>query len=174
MEVNKTKKGLLDDGMRPAMRDEDPRTAAKRRADEIRGHLGGLDEGTDEFYIDPAAIPDGWTYEWKRNLTMGAEDPSYQVALRRSGWAPVPASRHPEMMPSGETSAIVSRKGMILMERPTEIVEERRAIEKKRAQDQVRAKEAQLSGTPDGTLTRDDPRVKPKIKKSFEPMQIPE
>jgi hypothetical protein len=39
---------------------------------------------------------------------------------------------------------------------------------------QVRAKEQQIAGTPDGTMTRDDARVKPQIKKSYEAMPIPE
>ena len=47
--------------MRPPMREEDPRAAAARRAAEIRGHLGNLDEGVDKFALPPA--PDGWTYE---------------------------------------------------------------------------------------------------------------
>jgi len=35
-------------------------------------------------------------------------------------------------------------------------------------------KEQQLSATPEGTLSRDDPRVAPKIKKAYEAMPIPE
>jgi hypothetical protein len=62
---------------------------------------------------------------------------------------------------------------MILMERPTEISNEIRNIELKRARQQVRIKEQQLSGTPDGTLTREHDRVRPSIKKSFD-MPIPE
>ena len=77
------------------------------------------------------------------------------------------------MMPKGWSSNIIERKGMVLMERPTEISEEIRSIELRRARQQVRVKEAQLAGTPEGTLSRDDPRVAPKIKKSFD-MPIPE
>ena len=62
---------------------------------------------------------------------------------------------------------------MILMERPTEISDEIRNIELRRARQQVRIKEAQLSGTPEGTLTREHDRVRPSIKKSFD-MPIPE
>lgn len=161
-------------GLRPPLRDDDPRVAAKKRAEAIREHLGDLDEGTDEFFIDPAVIPDGWTYEWKRYTTVGAEDPTYQTALARAGWEPVPVSRHPEMMPSTTKDMIITRKGMILMERPTEIVDERRRIEQRKARDQVRAKEAQLSGTPEGTMTRDHAKVRPQVKKSYEPMPVPE
>jgi hypothetical protein len=63
---------------------------------------------------------------------------------------------------------------MMLMERPSEITEEMRAIELRRARQQVRVKEQQLSATPDGTMSRDDPRVAPKIKKGYSPVDIPD
>lgn len=160
--------------MRPSMRDEDPRAAAAKRAAELRGHLGEMEEGTDTFYVDPYSIPDGWTYEWKRHSVYGLEDPSYQIKVAREGWEPVPAERHPDMMPYNTKDAVIMRDGLVLMQCPTEIVEERRRLELKKARDQVRYKEAQIAGTPDGTMTRDHARVKPQIKKSFEAMPIPE
>jgi hypothetical protein len=160
--------------LRAPMREEDPRAAAAKRAAEIRGHIGDMDEGTDDFYVDPSSIPDGWTYEWKRHTVFGSEDPAYQVHLARSGWAPVPASRHPEMMPMGSSHTMVLRKGCILMERPTEIVEERRAIEQRLARNQVRQKEAQIAGAPDGTMTRDHASARPNIKKGYSPIAIPD
>jgi hypothetical protein len=167
------KKTDLRPDVRGAMsNEEDPRARAARRAAEVRGHLGDMDDGTNEFPLPPS--PEGWTYEWKRKSVMGQEDPAHMTDLLRKGWEPVPASRHPEMMPSGNTYESVERKGMVLMERPTELVEEARQIERRRAMGQVRAKEAQLAGTPDGTMSRDDPRVSPKIKKGYEPMQIPD
>jgi hypothetical protein len=167
------KKTDLRPDVRGAMsNEEDPRARAARRAAEVRGHLGDMDDGTNEFPLPPS--PEGWTYEWKRKSVMGQEDPAHMTDLLRKGWEPVPASRHPEMMPSGNTYESVERKGMVLMERPTELVEEARMIERRRAMSQVRAKEAQLAGTPDGTMSRDDPRVSPKIKKGYEPMQIPD
>ena len=117
---------------RPAMaKEEDPRDRAARRAAEIRGHLGSMDDGVDEFAAPEP--PPGWSYEWKRKLTLGAEEPSHMVALTRMGWEPVPASRHPEMMPSGGNYVHIERKGMILMERPKELVDEAREIERRRA-----------------------------------------
>jgi hypothetical protein len=151
--------------------EEDPRARAARRAAEIRGHLGGMDEGTDEFALPPA--PAGWTYEWKRKTVLGQEDPAHQVALLRMGWEPVPTDRHPEMMPGSGNYPTIERKGMILMERPTELVEEARSIELQKARGQVRAKEAQLAGTPDGTMTRDHAQARPKINKSYEAMPVP-
>ncbi len=155
--------------MRPAMREDDPRARAAARAAQLREHVGDLDEGTDEFYIPPSMVPDGWTYEWKRRTIWNQEDPAYTVQLAREGWEPVPASRHPQMMPSNWDKASIERKGMILMERPKEISEEVRRIEQRRAREQVRIKEAQLAGTPEGTLDR----VSPKISKTFD-MPIPE
>lgn len=165
------------EGLRGSVREESSAERAKRRAAEIRGHIGGIEEGTDEFYIDPHMVPEGWTYEWKRKLLLGAEDPSYTVQLLRMGWEPVPLNRdrdHQAMMPSNWPHNTIERKGMILMERPSEVVEEARRIEQKKARDQVRAKEQQLSGAPDGQFTRDHAQVRPKINKSFEAMPIPE
>ena len=156
--------------LRPSLRD-DPRAAAARRAAEIRGHLGNMDEGTDDFRAPPP--PDGWEYEWKRKTVLGQEDPAYQVELARMGWEPVPTSSMPEMMPGMGNHPNVERKGMTLMMRPAVISQEARIIEQKRAKNQIRAKEAQLNATPEGTMTRDDERVRPKIKKGYEPIPVP-
>lgn len=162
--------------MRPNVREMSDAERAKQRAAEIRGHLGDLDEGTDEFYIPPDIIPDGWTYEWKRYSTYNQIDSSHIRELERKGWAFVPASRpkHGALMAIGDNGNIILRKGLALMERPTEIVEEARMIERRRAMDQVRSKEQQLAGTPDGTLTRDHPQARPQIKKGWDAIPIPE
>jgi len=160
--------------MRRVMRDEDPRVAAEKRAAAILDHLGEISTGTDDFYVDPSAIPAGWTYEWKRHTLLGKEDPSYQVQLARTGWEPVPASRHPEMMPSGNRHAIIERKGMILMERPESITVRFRAADDKHARDQVRTKQEQLAVAKEGTFERqnkDAPLAK--IRHSYEPLEIP-
>ena len=161
--------------MRPPLRDDDPRAAAKRRAAEILGHLGTMDEGVDEFYFSPDQIPDGWTYEWKRRTIMGQEDPAYQVALARTGWEAVPASRHPEMMPAGWKGNTIERKGMILMQRPQEITERVEELDLRKARNQIKAKEQQLNAAPPGSMEKEfsDPRTRPVIKKSFEAMPIP-
>ena len=168
-------KGVNRKAMGLAAKDEDPRARAERRAAEIKANHGDVDlDSIDEFYIDPAIIPDGWSYEWKRHTLLGREDPSYQVSLARAGWEAVPAKRHPEMMPLNSTATIIERKGNILMERPMSLTIEARDVELRRARNQVRAKEQQLASTPDGTMTRDHARVRPNVKKSFEPMPVPE
>ena len=157
--------------MRPAIREDDPRAAAARRAAEIRGHLGSMDEGTDEFA--PPRAPDGWSYEWKRKTILGQEDPAYQVHLARMGWEPVPTVRHPDMMPGMGAYPVIERKGMVLMQRPTVISDEAREIELRRARQQVKVKEQQLSAAPEGQFERNDPRVRPSINKGYSPLNVP-
>ena len=161
--------------MRPAMREDDPRARADARAAELRDHLGSMDQGTDKFAIDQSTIPDGWSYEWKTLTVYGAENPSYQVGLRKTGWEPVPASRHPELMPTGYRGATIVIDGQQLMERPKEITEEVKKIDANRARRQVRAKEEQLVAAPQGQFERankDQSLVK--LRKTYEPMPIPE
>jgi len=167
------KKNAARSDVRPAMREESPAERARKRAAEIRGHAD-LDEGTDEFYVPPDLIPDGWTYEWKRYSTYNQIDSSHIRELERKGWTFVPAARHPQLVAIGDSGNIILRKGLVLMERPTEIVEEARLIERRRAAEQVRSKEEQLAGTPEGTMTRDHSKARPQIKKSFEAIPIPD
>ena len=157
--------------MRDEIREESPLERANRRAAQLRGHLDSMTDGTDEFPLPDA--PEGWTYQWNRRLLLGAEDPSHMVELEQAGWEPVPVRRHPNYMPNGWQGATIERKGMILMERPTEIVEEARRRHDYMARKQVRDKEAQIAGTPDGTLTRDHAQVRPQIKKGYEAIPIP-
>lgn len=144
----------------PAVRPEasvsanDSLARAARRAAELQEH-GYLDEGNDKFFIDPRMIPEGWSYEYKMFTVLGKEDPSYQVQLRNAGWDPVPADRHSELMPVGYTGGTILRDGMMLMERPLVITEDRKRRDQKNARDQVLAKEQQLTGAaPPGEFER--------------------
>lgn len=161
--------------MRPESATDDPRELAALRAKQIRESLGGdMDEGMDEFWIDPDEIPDGWTYEWKRYKVLEKIEHTYQTALLRKGWQPVPASRHPSMMPEGNRGDHIERQGLILMERPKEITDEMRSIELRNARRQVRTKEEQLQAAAPGQFERsnkDNSLVK--VRKGHEPMEIP-
>lgn len=164
------------DPSRPPLREASSAERAALRAAEVREHLGGggMDEGTDEFYIDRTIIPDGWDYEWKMQQVMGKEDPAYAVGLARKGWEPVPASRHPALMPHDSQERTITRKGMVLMERPMELTIEARAIEARRAQLQVRAKEDQLNAAPAGQFERQNKDASLiKVKKGYAPAPIP-
>lgn len=164
--VNKMEENTL----RPPVREEDPRAAAAKRAAELRAHSSEIVEASDKFYVPPEIIPESWLYEWKTHTIYGQEDPTYQVRLAREGWEPVPASRHPEMMPIGSTSETILRDGLILMQIPREISDERRAAELRRARAQVRVKEEQLGAAPAGQFERDAP----KVRKDFSPIKIPD
>jgi hypothetical protein len=163
--------------MRPnAAKEESPRDRAARRTAELRGHDTDLgDDGNDEFFIELGIIPDGWSYEWKVRTILGAEDPAHQVALARKGWEVVPASRHPELMPMSYNGVEITRKGMVLMERPMEITQESKDASLRRARMQMRDKEAQLTQAKGGEFDRTnkgDPLVK--INKKYEAIPIPE
>ena len=160
---------------REPMREEDPRARAARRAAELRDHLGDGNEGTDEFYINPDDVPAGWSYEWKRETLLGAEDPAYQVALAQVGWEPVPTKRHPSYMPGQGDHPVIRRKGMILMERPKEITDEHREREARKARLQVRAKEEQLNSAPTGQFERSNKdQSLVKVKRSYEAIPVPD
>ena len=160
--------------MRRDMREETPLERAKRRAAEIEGSGNYLDTGIDEFYIDPAIIPEGWDYEWKRKSVIGLEDPTYQLTLIQGGWQPVPASRHRGLMPDSAKYNSVERKGMMLMERPLEITNKVKMHEYRKARDAVTRQEKVGVESDEGLLARSDARVKPNIKKSYSPMNIPD
>jgi len=174
-ETTEQKRGPGRPPMRDSMRPSSSREAAEKRAAEIMGHIGDLDEGTDDFHIPQDRVPDGWTWEWKRKTVYNQEDPAYQVALARKGWEPVMTKDYPEAMPGGGNHPVIERKGMILMQRPALITDKVRQLERQKARDQVRAKEEQLSATPAGQFDRTaDPRTRPNVKKSYEPMPVPE
>ena len=168
--------------LRPEMRppvaaEESPRDRAARRTAELRGHDVDVgDDGTNEFYIELGIIPDGWSYEWKTRRVLGAEDPAHEVALARRGWEVVPVSRHPELMPIGYKGADITRKGMVLMERPLEITQEAQRKALLAARTQMRDKEAQLAQPSRNNefdrTNKGDPLVK--ISKKYEAIPIPE
>ena len=160
--------------LRPPMRKEYNLASAQERAAEIFGHVGTVDEGVDDFYIDRSRIPPGWDMEWKTKTVLGAEDPAQMVGYIRMGWESVPLHMFPEMMPVGWRGNTIERKGMLLMMRPKQVTDMVRATDAKRARDAIRAKEQQLSSAPDGQFTRDHAQAKPKIGKSYEPMPIPQ
>lgn len=161
--------------MRPSMRmdNTDSVAAAERRAAELLEHGGTEIDGTDEFNIDRSIVPDGWDYQWRRKSVAGYEDPAYQVQLQQMGWQPVPASRHPEMMPSTGTWSIIERKGLVLMECPMIIVQRSRNRDRQNAAQQVRVKEAQLNSAPAGTFERGThPGAPVKVNKSYAPLPV--
>lgn len=160
--------------MRPAMRPDDSRARAEARAAELLGTVDFDETARDEFRAPPP--PDGWTYEWKRHTTLGATNPSYEVDLAQMGWEPVPAERHPDMMPGGWAGASIEKKGMILMERPAIITERVRKRDYTEARERVDGVTDRLRTTGKGEFSREKSNGESLIKvgKSYSPIAIPE
>lgn len=108
----------------------------------------------DGLSIDPKVIPDGFSYEWKRETCFNEPDLDHMTNLQENHWRPVPASRHPHLMPEGKRDGAIRRKGLLLMERPSYLTKEARQEDYELAREQVHIKEDQLGRTPAGTNTR--------------------
>lgn len=115
-----------------------------------RYHSG---EMPNEFFIPDSDIPPGTSYQWNNYQVFGQNNPSYDSHMLMQGWRPVPAERHPNLVPKDHTGPIIV-KGQILMERPVELTQEALQEDYDRAVGEVRLKEEQLYGTPAGTLPR--------------------
>ena len=86
-----------------------------------------------KLYVPKDKIPSGMTYAWVRESTLNEPDPDNMTDRMIRGWQPVPANRHPEMVPpplpgyEGMEVSVIRRGGLILCECPTRDVEERNA-----------------------------------------------
>ena len=138
--------------MKPQVIDHEAR--ARQRIAEIRAVHG--DDDFSDTYVDKwfAAAPPGWVYEWKTHSVWNKEYPQYVNGLQRTGWSPVLAARHRELLfPEYEGENIII-DGMILMERPKELVDRVRTREYRNAIDVVRNSERKLADAPAGTGPR--------------------
>ena len=113
---------------------------------------------TNPLEFDQSIIPPGLSYEWKRESTFAQPDREHQIALRENHWTPVPADRHPELAPEGET--VIRRGGELLMQRPKYLTEEAQMEDIQEALRPIAVTEEKLYGTPDGQFTRDHPSVR--------------
>jgi hypothetical protein len=182
--INKTRpKITMSDGMvpkkvsepsvapvRPPLRD-DPRDLAAKRAAELRQHRStqvNVDDEFDVSYLEERKP--GWKFQWAAWSVAEMRQTTNMMNVEARGWSFVSREEFPELMPKDADGDVIMRKGNVLMEIPKEIHDDLRADEIKAARDQVRWKEQSIAGTPEGTLERD----RPKIKKSFEAMPIPD
>lgn len=155
----------------PVNKDDEKTSSLARAEARLREIRDNLPEGgalRDKFWAPQAPV--GWTYEWKVRTVMNEEMSSYIVELARNGWEAVPLSRHPEMMPQGWKGETIEVEGLVLMERPSVLTEEDRAIEARNAREAVLTKENQLrSGRGDDLGRREVHR----FSKSRGPIDIP-
>lgn len=86
-----------------------------------------------KLFVPKDKIPGGMTYAWVRESTLNEPDPDNMTDRMIRGWQPVPANRHPEMVPpplpgyEGMEVTVIRRGGLILCECPTRDVEDRNA-----------------------------------------------
>jgi hypothetical protein len=150
---------------------------ARQRISQLRAQYGDLDEEDSDVYLDRfyAESPPGWTYEWKTHTVFNKTFPHYTTQLMRTGWAPVPANRHRELLyPEYDGESIII-DGLMLMERPKELTDRRRLRERIKATDQVRNSEAKLVDAPPGTAPRDAHRkTQPRVGSTVGPIGIPD
>jgi hypothetical protein len=115
--------------------------AANGRTAELRAlHLRNIQsmDYQSVLYIDPDIVPEGMEYRWATISVLGEPRPGRMIGLRRVGWEPVPAERHPELCftdaskGSIASSGHIERTGLMLIERPREYgeLEERLRAEK--------------------------------------------
>lgn len=81
-----------------------------------------------KLYVPKEKIPTGMIYSWVRESTLNEPDPDNMTDRMVRGWQPVPAARHPEMVPpplpgyEGMEVTVIRRGGLILCEKPEEEV----------------------------------------------------
>jgi hypothetical protein len=79
------------------------------------------------LWVDPDLIPLGMEYRWIRESVLGQPDLSRSIEMRRAGWTPVPASRHPDMCfddflgRQTHLKGFIFHKGLVLFERERKI-----------------------------------------------------
>jgi hypothetical protein len=82
-----------------------------------------------KLHVPRSKVPPDMTYSWVRESTLNEPDPDNVTDRMIRGWSPVPADRHPEMVPpalpghEGIQVQIIRRGGLILCERPTRDVQ---------------------------------------------------
>lgn len=91
----------------------------------------------DILYIPPEIVPEGWVYKWGNYSVLGEVQQGNMMKLRRKGWSPVPAERHPELAFEAFGNAdpnmkgFIYRSGSVLIERRKEYEDmEQRELER--------------------------------------------
>ena len=157
---------------RTEMHAEDPREAARIREAQILENFQGIDEAQDEYWIDQAYIPDGWSWEWKIYSVLNEVQQSRINAYKRTGWDFVPPSKYPMIPP---TNGIIIHRGNALMERPASITKMMSDRDQKMAKAQMDSKTAQLEGkvAADFDLSNKGDPIS-RVRKTYSPMQVPD
>lgn len=161
--------------------DESGETAAPaKKAKAVRvdyDRQAALEEENDMLHIPKELIPDGMRYNWKTLSVLGQQQARRFGRYQATGWEPVPASRHPGLFTPKGFEGEIEYDGLVLMEKPEEMCRQTEERERRKAREQVQAKEQQLRGGDVGTTLDSRHRSalqSNKINKSFERIDIPD
>ena len=137
-------------------------------------------ESGDMLRISEDLLPEGITLQWVTSTVYGQEQPQHRAKFERAGWIPV----HPEdfdgrfdsmFAPKGVKGGI-NRDGLVLMAKPTDLVEKSRRKDHADARRQVQIKEQALYGGEIDAMGADHPSATKfnHVRRSMEPVRIPE
>lgn len=140
---------------------------------------GDADYQTNVLEIPADQQPEGITLQWVTHSVRGAEEPQRRAKFEQAGWLPV----HPEdfdgvfdgkWAPRGATGEI-QYDGLVLMAKPTEMVEKSRARDRRAARQQVQIKEQSLYGGEIDAMGADHPSAlrTNKITRTIERIAVP-
>lgn len=137
----------------------------------------------DRYHIPPelmAKLPEDLTFQWVIDTVMGMPERS-RGTYEQSGWTPVSYGDFDGALDArfrGKKGVEINIDGAVLMARPKRITDLSKALEKKRAVEQIRIKEQALAGgdLPGVTLdTQHKTAIQSnRISKSFERIEVPE
>lgn len=130
------------------------------RSDEVTSPVRGRRykgaEMPNKYHIPVEDIPQGTSYQWNNYTVFGQEQHAYSAFMQMQGWEPVPASRHPHLVPKDTPpNAPIIIDGQMLVERPQELTDEALTEEYNKAQAEVFLKEQQLGKAPPGQFQRE-------------------
>lgn len=142
------------------------RIQVRNRAGEIisRTHYATQDK----FDVPLHMIPDGWTYQWLSQATVGQMNNN--AHFYANGWEPVMAKRHDGIfMQKGHDGPIIV-DGMILVERPIELTLEARAEELRTAKALLKTQNEQFQPKLPGARSSRYRGTELRIKRDLEEM----
>jgi hypothetical protein len=123
---------------------------------------------SDKFDVPLHFIPDGWTYQWLSQATVGQANNNAHFFA--NGWEPVMSKRHDGVfMQKGHDGPIIV-DGMLLVERPVQLTLEARAEELKAAKSLMRTQNEQFQPKMPGARSSRYRGTELRIKRELEEM----
>ena len=120
-------------------------------------------EARTESWSPPTVLPDpdpqeGWVFRWVRTSLIGQEDNTNVSKKLRSGWEPVKAADHPEMMIQSDLDSRFGGEGnievggLLLCKMPTEKLKARGSYHREKS-------DRQIDSIDNNYMRENDPRM---------------